>query len=86
MNKSIANSFVLLQIDFRNYESSTVTKIAIFFTKVGAFIFGSDLAIVLFLFAGVVTENHWQTQRQFRDAVKVTMITPGLVIITVGFI
>src|SRR6185312_6241433 len=30
-----ANSFILLQIGFWNYESSTLTKIAIFFTKAG---------------------------------------------------
>jgi chromate transporter len=86
LNKSIANSFVLLQIGFWNYESSTLTKIVIFFTKSGAFVFGSGLAIVPFLHAGVVTESHWLTEQQFVDAVAVAMITPGLVVITVGFI
>ena len=81
-----ANSFVLLQIGFWNYESSTITKIAIFFTKAGAFVFGSGLAIVPFLHAGVVTENHWLTEQQFVDSVAVAMITPGPVVITVGFI
>jgi chromate transporter len=86
LNKSTANSFVILQIGFWNYESSTLTKIAIFFTKAGAFVFGSGLAIVPFLHAGVVTENHWLTEQQFVDAVAVAMITPGPVVITVGFI
>jgi chromate transporter len=86
LNKTTANSFVLLQIGFWNYESSTLTKIAIFFTKAGAFVFGSGLAIVPFLHAGVVTENHWLTEQQFVDAVAVAMITPGPVVITVGFI
>jgi chromate transporter len=81
-----ANSFILLQIGFWNYESSTLTKIAIFFTKAGAFVFGSGLAIVPFLHAGVVTENHWLTEQQFVDAIAVAMITPGPVVITVGFI
>lgn len=85
-NKSTANGFVLLQIGFWDYESSTLTKIAIFFTKAGAFVFGSGLAIVPFLHAGVVTENHWLTEQQFVDAVAVAMITPGPVVITVGFI
>jgi len=35
---------------------------------------------------GVVTENHWLTEAQFVDAVAVAMITPGPVVITVGFI
>jgi len=61
-------------------------KIFIFFAKAGAFIFGSGLAIVPFLYGGVVKEYHWLTDRQFLDAVAVAMITPGPVVITVGFI
>jgi chromate transporter len=59
---------------------------AAFFAKAGAFVFGSGLAIVPFLYAGVVAENHWLSERQFVDAVAVAMITPGPVVITVGFI
>jgi chromate transporter len=33
-----------------------------------------------------VNENHWLTEQQFIDAVAVAMITPGPVVITVGFI
>jgi chromate transporter len=80
------NSFVLLQIGFWNYGDSTLVKIAIFFAKAGAFVFGSGLAIVPFLHAGVVAENHWLTEAQFVDSVAVAMITPGPVVITVGFI
>ena len=61
-------------------------QIAIFFAKAGAFVFGSGLAIVPFLYGGVVTEHHWLNERQFVDAVAVAMITPGPVVITVGFI
>ena len=57
-----------------------------YFTEAGAFIFGSGLAIVPFLHAGVVTEYQWLTERQFLDAVAVAMITPGPVVITVAFI
>lgn len=81
-----ANSLVLLQIGFWNFETGTLGKIAIFFAKAGAFVFGSGLAIVPFLHAGVVTENHWLTEQEFVDAVAVAMITPGPVVITVGFI
>ena len=63
-----------------------LTQIGLFFAKAGAFVFGSGLAIVPFLYGGVVTENHWLTERQFVDAVAVAMITPGPVVITVGFI
>jgi len=61
-------------------------RIAIFFGEAGAFVFGSGLAIVPFLYGGVVNGNHWLTERQFVDAVAVAMITPGPVVITVGFI
>jgi chromate transporter len=57
-----------------------------FFAKAGAFVFGSGLAIVPFLYGGVVHEHHWLTERQFLDAVAVAMITPGPVVITVSFI
>ncbi len=82
----LANSVVLLQIGFWDFQLSTLQKIAFFFTKAGAFVFGSGLAIVPFLHGGVVIENHWLTEQQFVDAVAVAMITPGPVVITVGFI
>jgi len=57
-----------------------------FFAKAGAFVFGSGLAIVPFLYGGVVRDFHWLTERQFLDAVAVAMITPGPVVITAAFI
>jgi chromate transporter len=60
--------------------------IVLFFAKAGAFVFGSGLAIVPFLYSGVVLQQHWLDDRQFLDAVAVAMITPGPVVITVGFI
>src|SRR5688572_30470813 len=60
-------SFVLLQVGFLSFESSTLMKIAIFFTKAGAFVFGSGLAIIPFLHAGVVIENQWLTEQEFVD-------------------
>ena len=57
-----------------------------FFAKAGTFVFGSGLAIVPFLYGGVVKQYHWLNDRQFLDAVAVAMITPGPVVITVGFI
>ena len=61
-------------------------KILWFFTGAGAVVFGSGLAIVPFLHGGVVGDFHWLNERQFLDAVAVAMITPGPVVITVGFI
>jgi chromate transporter len=77
---------LLTGFGFWQYNTADLGKIAIFFTKAGAFVFGSGLAIVPFLHAGVVTEYQWLTEQQFIDAVAVAMITPGPVVITVGFI
>jgi chromate transporter len=57
-----------------------------FFGTAGAFVFGSGLAIVPFLYGGVVKDYQWLTAQQFLDAVAVAMITPGPVVITTGFI
>jgi len=67
-------------------DNQTLLQIALFFTKAGAFVFGSGLAIVPFLRSGVVNEYHWLDDKQFLDAVAVAMITPGPVVITVAFI
>jgi len=66
--------------------SKTLTRIFLYFTEAGAFVFGSGLAIVPFLYGGVVEQYHWLTEREFVDAVAVAMITPGPVVITVAFI
>ncbi len=66
--------------------SGTLGAIFLYFAKAGMFVFGSGLAIVPFLYGGVVQGHHWLTDRQFVDAVAVAMITPGPVVITVAFI
>lgn len=66
--------------------AETMWQVLWFFTKAGAFVFGSGLAIVPFLYGGVVQHYGWLDDRQFLDAVAVAMITPGPVVITVGFI
>ena len=71
---------------FSSLDWPLLAQIGAFFTKAGAFVFGSGLAIVPFLYGGVVTEHHWLNDKQFVDAVAVAMITPGPVVITVGFI
>src|SRR5438309_8575396 len=61
-------------------------KILTYFAGASLFVFGSGLAIVPFLYGGVVTQFHWLTERQFVDAVAVAMITPGPVVITAAFV
>jgi chromate transporter len=73
VNLTVGGEHVLLQI-------------LVFFTKAGAFVFGSGLAIVPFLHQGVVQQFGWLNEQQFLDAVAVAMVTPGPVVITVVFI
>jgi len=68
------------------FDWTLLAQLGAFFAKAGSFVFGSGLAIVPFLYAGVVHDHQWLTERQFVDAVAVAMITPGPVVITVGFI
>jgi chromate transporter len=74
---------VAITISGRN---SPLGEIFIYFAKAGMFVFGSGLAVVPFLYGGVVQGHHWLTDHQFVDAVAVAMITPGPVVITVAFI
>lgn len=85
LNKQ-SNSFLLVSLFSFEYDAHVLWKMALFFFKAGAFVFGSGLAIVPFLQSGVVQENHWLTEQQFLDAVAVAMITPGPIVVTVGFI
>ncbi|QJW88266.1 chromate transporter [Spirosoma taeanense] len=78
--------FVPVWADWLPATDSVLWQLAVFFAKAGAFVFGSGLAIVPFLYGGVVKEYGWLTEQQFLDAVAVAMITPGPVVITVAFI
>ena len=66
--------------------SGPLSELFFYFAKAGLFVFGSGLAVVPFLYGGVVQGHHWLTEHQFVDAVAVAMITPGPVVITVAFI
>jgi len=68
-----------------NEHFNNLKHIFVFFLKASVFVFGSGLAIVPFLHTGVVQQFHWLNERQFLDAVAVAMITPGPVVIAVGF-
>jgi len=84
--KSILFIPVLLQVSAGSWMNGKLEQIGWFFFKAGAFVFGSGLAIVPFLYGGVVKDYQWLNEQQFLDAVAVAMITPGPVVITVGFI
>ena len=68
------------------FATGSLPALFVFFATAGLVVFGSGLAIVPFLHGGVVVERHWLTERQFLDAVAVSLLTPGPVVITVAFI
>ena len=78
--------FWLRQAGTTTDSGDVLAQILLFFTKAGAFVFGSGLAIIPFLQQGVVQQFGWLNEHQFLDAVAVAMITPGPVVITVAFI
>jgi chromate transporter len=82
----IAPLFLLAQTSTNVAQQGILWKILLYFSQAGAFVFGSGLAIVPFLYGGVVKDFQWLTDKQFVDAVAVAMITPGPVVITTGFI
>ncbi|MDD8018931.1 MAG: chromate transporter [Bacteroidota bacterium] len=84
-NISVKSFFLFPVIGFFKYDTTALEQLAWFFVKAGAFVFGSGLAIIPFLH-GAVTQYHWIDEKTFLDAVAVAMITPGPVVITVGFI
>ena len=66
--------------------TASLPALFVFFATAGLVVFGSGLAVVPFLHGGVVLERHWLTEQQFLDAVAVSLLTPGPVVITVAFI
>jgi chromate transporter len=66
--------------------TDTLARLLGFFAKAAVVVFGSGLAVVPYIHGGVVNDFGWLTERQFLDAVAVSMITPGPVVITVAFI
>jgi chromate transporter len=66
--------------------AATAGAVFVYFASAGLFVFGSGLAIVPFLYDGVVEQYHWLTEREFLDAVAIALVTPGPVVITVAFI
>ena len=82
----IASLTILAIVTAVAAQTNVLWDILLFFTKAGAFVFGSGLAIVPFLYEGVVRQFGWLSEQQFLDAVAVAMITPGPVVITVAFI
>ncbi|GAA0724933.1 chromate efflux transporter [Clostridium malenominatum] len=63
-----------------------LSKMFIFFIKVGLFIYGGGLVIIPFIENEVVTKLGWLTQAEFLAGIALGQVTPGPVVITAAFI
>jgi len=64
----------------------SLTRLFLFFVKVGAVLFGSGYLLLAFLRADLVDRFGWLTSSQLLDAVAAGQITPGPVFTTATFI
>ncbi len=64
----------------------TLTRLTLFFLKVGSVLFGSGYVLVAFLRADLTERWGWLTDQQLIDAITVGQVTPGPVFTTATFI
>lgn len=64
----------------------SIYRIALFFLKVGAVLYGGGYVLLAFLEQGLVRQHAWLTHQQLLDAVAIGQFTPGPVLSTATFI
>ena len=64
----------------------TLTRLTLFFAKVGSILFGSGYVLLAFLRADLTERWGWLTDQQLIDAVTIGQVTPGPVFTTATFI
>ena len=64
----------------------TLTRLTLFFLKVGSILFGSGYVLLAFLRADLTERWEWLTDQQMIDAITVGQVTPGPVFTTATFI
>ncbi|MBZ5680588.1 MAG: chromate efflux transporter [Acidobacteriia bacterium] len=63
-----------------------LVRIALFFLKVGAVLYGGGYVLLAFLEQGLIHQHAWLTQQQLLDAVAIGQFTPGPVLSSATFI
>lgn len=64
----------------------SIGRIALFFLKLGAVLYGGGYVLLAFLEQGMVQQHAWLTHQQLLDAVAIGQFTPGPVFSTATFI
>ena len=64
----------------------TLTRLTLFFLKVGSILFGSGYVLLAFLRADLTDRWGWLTDQQLIDAITIGQVTPGPVFTTATFI
>jgi chromate transporter len=64
----------------------SLARIALFFLKVGAVLYGGGYVLLAFLEQGLIRQHAWLTRQQLLDAVAMGQFTPGPVLSTATFI
>ena len=64
----------------------SLSEIALFFLKVGAFTFGGGLSMLAFVQEQVVNQLQWLTPQQFLDGLALGQLTPGPVLMLAAFV
>ena len=81
-----ASGTVLAQVASSVAVPITLTRLTLFFLKVGSILFGSGYVLLAFLRADLTDRWGWVTDQQLIDAVTVGQVTPGPVFTTATFI
>ena len=64
----------------------TLTRLTLFFLKVGSILFGSGYVLLAFLRADLTARWGWLTEQQLIDAITVGQVSPGPILTTATFI